>query len=296
VIDSPDAGAPLTARVEFPVPADSVDGQGVLFGEPGGPATTVSAPAGDAASSPPDPSPPAPSAAERAPVAREQARRPLEEMVEAGWAEALRPVAADIAAMGDFLRREVAAGRGYLPAGPNILRAFQQPFADVRVLIVGQDPYPTPGHPVGLSFSVAPDVRPLPRSLQNIFREYVDDLGYPMPSTGDLSPWTRQGVLLLNRVLTVTPGRPASHRGKGWEKVTDQAIRALVARGTPLVAILWGRDAQSLRPLLGNVPRIESPHPSPMSADRGFFGSRPFSRANALLHQQGGEPIDWRLP
>src|SRR5690606_27511947 len=159
--------------------------------------------------------------------AREQARRPLEEMVEAGWAEALRPVAADIAAMGDFLRREVAAGRGYLPAGPNILRAFQQPFADVRVLIVGQDPYPTPGHPVGLSFSVAPDVRPLPRSLQNIFREYVDDLGYPMPSTGDLSPWTRQGVLLLNRVLTVTPGRPASHRGKGWEKVTDQAIRAL---------------------------------------------------------------------
>jgi uracil-DNA glycosylase len=217
-------------------------------------------------------------------------------MVEAGWAEALRPVAADIAAMGDFLRREVAEGRGYLPAGPNILRAFQQPFADVRVLIVGQDPYPTPGHPVGLSFSVAPDVRPLPRSLQNIYREYADDLGYPIPSTGDLSPWTRQGVLLLNRVLTVTPGRPASHRGKGWEKVTDQAIRGLVARGTPLVAILWGRDAQSLRPLLGNVPRIESPHPSPMSADRGFFGSRPFSRANALLVQQGGEPIDWRLP
>src|SRR5690606_12981911 len=156
--------------------------------------------------------------------------------------------------------------------------AFQQPFADVRVLIVGQDPYPTPGHPVGLSFSVAPDVRPIPRSLQNIYREYTADLGYPTPSNGDLSPWSRQGVLLLNRVLTVTPGRPASHRGKGWERVTDQAIRALVARGTPLVAILWGRDAQSLRPLLGSVPRIESVHPSPMSADRGFFGSRPFSR------------------
>jgi uracil-DNA glycosylase len=201
-----------------------------------------------------------------------------------------------VAALGEFLRSEVSAGRGYLPAGVHVLRAFAQPLDAVRVLIVGQDPYPTPGHPIGLSFSVAPGVRPIPRSLQNIFRELVADLGGPAPSSGDLSPWADQGVLLLNRVLTVAPGVSGAHRGKGWEEVTDQAIRALVARGGPLVAILWGRDAQSLRPLLGPVPRIESAHPSPMSADRGFFGSRPFSRANALLAEQGGQPIDWRLP
>jgi uracil-DNA glycosylase len=223
-------------------------------------------------------------------------RRPLHETVEAGWADALEPVAGRIAAMGDFLRQEIAAGRAYLPAGPNVLRAFQQPFSDVQVLIVGQDPYPTPGHPVGLSFSVAPDVRPIPRSLQNIYREYAADLGHPLPTSGDLSPWSTRGILLLNRSLTVEPGRPASHRGKGWEHVTDQAINALVDRGTPLVAILWGRDAQSLRSLLGSVPCIESAHPSPMSADRGFFGSRPFSRANNLLVEQGGEPVDWVLP
>jgi uracil-DNA glycosylase len=221
--------------------------------------------------------------------------RPLPEIVEAGWAEALAPVEANIAAMGDFLRAEIAAGRSYLPAGPNVLRAFTQRFADVRVLIVGQDPYPTPGHPIGLSFSVAPDVHPIPRSLQNIYRELRSDLDVSVPATGDLTPWANHGVLLLNRVLTVTPGAPASHRGHGWEAVTDQAIRALVARGTPLVAILWGRDAQSLRPSLGSVPCIESAHPSPMSADRGFFGSRPFSRANELLIAQGAEPIDWAL-
>jgi uracil-DNA glycosylase len=222
--------------------------------------------------------------------------RPLAELVDPGWASALQPVAGQIAAMGDFLRAEIAAGRRYLPAGPNILRAFCQPFDDVRVLIVGQDPYPTPGHPVGLCFSVQPDVRPVPRSLQNIYRELGADLGLPAPANGDLTPWTKHGVLLLNRVLTVAPGAPASHRGKGWEIVTDQAIRALAARGTPLVAILWGRDAQSLAPLLDSVPRIESAHPSPMSADRGFFGSRPFSRANDFLVQQGGQPVDWRLP
>ena len=221
--------------------------------------------------------------------------RPLAEVVESGWAAALEPVSAQIAAMGEFLRAEVAAGRTYLPAGPNILRAFTQPFADVRVLIVGQDPYPTPGHPVGLSFSVEPDVRPVPRSLQNIYRELASDLGLPTPSNGDLTPWSRHGVLLLNRCLTVTPGKPASHRGKGWEVVTDQAIRALADRDAPLVAILWGRDAQSLGPLLGAVPRIESAHPSPMSADRGFFGSRPFSRTNAALAEQGAAPVDWSL-
>jgi uracil-DNA glycosylase len=208
----------------------------------------------------------------------------------------MEPVAGRVAAMGEFLRAELAAGRSYLPAGPNVLRAFSQPFDDVRVLIVGQDPYPTPGHAVGLSFSVGPDVRPLPPSLVNIFREYADDLGFPEPATGDLSPWAEHGVLLLNRALTVAPHRPAAHRGKGWEEVTERAIRGLAARGTPLVAILWGRDARNLRPLLGGVPCIESAHPSPMSARSGFFGSRPFSRANLLLVQQGAEPVDWKLP
>jgi uracil-DNA glycosylase len=221
----------------------------------------------------------------------------VREIVEIGWAEALAPVADRIAAAGEFLRAEIAAGRRYLPAGANILRAFTQPFDAVRVLIVGQDPYPTPGHAVGLSFSVEPGVRPLPRSLVNIFREYSDDLGLPTPSTGDLSHWAQRGVLLLNRVLTVEPGRPGSHRGKGWEEVTEQAIRALVARSAqPLVAILWGRDACTLRPMLTDVPCIESAHPSPMSADRGFFGSRPFSRANAMLADLGADPVDWALP
>lgn len=221
--------------------------------------------------------------------------KPLEEIVEAGWAKALAPVADRITAMGDFLRAENAAGRGYLPAGQNVLRAFQQPFDKVRVLIVGQDPYPTKGHPVGLSFSVAPDVSPVPRSLANIYAEYSKDLGHPTPSNGDLSPWAEQGVLLLNRVLTVAPGQPASHRGKGWEAVTEQAINALVGRSEPLVAILWGRDAATLKPMLGDVPYIESAHPSPLSASRGFFGSRPFSRVNELLDELGDEPIDWRL-
>ncbi len=223
-------------------------------------------------------------------------------IVDPGWADALEPVAGRIAAMGDFLRAEVAAGRRYLPSGENVLRAFKQPFAGVRVLIVGQDPYPTPGHAVGLSFSVAPEVRRLPGSLVNIFREYSEDLGYPTPATGDLTPWAERGVLLLNRVLTVQPGKPGSHRGRGWEEVTDQAIRALAARksagrvGGPLVAILWGRDARTLAPLLEGIPTVESAHPSPYSAANGFFGSRPFSRANHLLEQEGAEPVDWKLP
>lgn len=222
--------------------------------------------------------------------------RPLSEVVEAGWAQALAPVADDVARMGDFLREEVAAGRGYLPAGENVLRAFTRPFADVRVLIVGQDPYPTPGHAMGLSFSVLPDVRPVPRSLANIYRELVDDLGVAPPTSGDLSPWADRGVLLLNRVLTVSPGRPGSHRGKGWEAVTAQAISALVAREQPLVAVLWGRDAQGLVPMLGSTPVVASAHPSPLSASGGFFGSRPFSRVNDLLARAGADPVDWSLP
>ena len=221
---------------------------------------------------------------------------PLRTIIDPGWADALEPVAGRIAAMGDFLRAEVAAGRRYLPAGENVLRAFKQPMDSVKVLIVGQDPYPTPGNAVGLSFSVAPDVRRLPPSLVNIFTEYTADLGFPTPANGDLSPWTQRGVLLLNRVLTVAPGKPGSHRGKGWEEVTEQAIRALAGRRQPLVAILWGRDARTLAPLLDGAALISSAHPSPDSAGAGFFGSRPFSRANQLLEQQGAEPVDWKLP
>jgi uracil-DNA glycosylase len=222
--------------------------------------------------------------------------RPLAELVDPTWVPVLEPQIEAIAQLGAFLRAENAAGRGYLPAGENVLRAFRTPLDAVRVLIVGQDPYPTPGHPVGLSFSVGPDVHPLPKSLVNIFTEYCDDLGLPKPSNGDLSPWADRGVLLLNRVLTVQPGAPASHRGKGWEQVTETAIRGLVARGGPLVAILWGRDAQSLAPMLDDVPQIASPHPSPLSASRGFFGSRPFSRVNSALVAAGAEPLDWALP
>lgn len=220
---------------------------------------------------------------------------PLADIIAPDWADALEPVAADIARMGDFLRAENAAGRGYLPSGANVLRAFTLPLQDVRVLILGQDPYPTPSHPVGLSFSVAPDVRPLPKSLINIYRELQDDLGIPPAPNGDLTPWFEQGVLLLNRVLTVQPGKSATHRGKGWEAITQRAIEALAERGGPLVAILWGRDAQSVTRWLGDVPRIASAHPSPLSAHNGFFGSRPFSRANELLGRQGADPIDWDL-
>lgn len=222
-------------------------------------------------------------------------RKPLPELVAPDWADALAPVADRISAMGDYLRAELAAGRDYLPAGQNVLRAFSRPLADVKVLVVGQDPYPTRGHPVGLSFSVAPEVRPLPRSLTNIYAELEADLGIPPAPSGDLSPWFEQGVLLLNRVLTVRPGSPGSHRGKGWEEVTECAIDALAARGGPLVAILWGRDAQSLAPRLAGIPQIASAHPSPMSAHAGFFGSRPFSRTNAALVAAGGTEVDWRL-
>jgi uracil-DNA glycosylase len=215
--------------------------------------------------------------------------------LEAGWAAALEPVAPQIRAMGDFLRAEIRAGRSYLPAGDKVLRAFRQPFSQIRVLIVGQDPYPTPGHPIGLSFAVAADVRPLPRSLANIFTELESDLGVARPTSGDLTPWTEQGVLLLNRVLTVRPGAAGSHQGKGWEVVTEQAVRALTERDEPLVAILWGRQAQSLRPLLGGLPIVASAHPSPLSAASGFFGSRPFTRTNAALAEAGASPVDWSL-
>lgn len=221
---------------------------------------------------------------------------PLEELVHPTWVPVLKEEQANLTALGEFLREETNAGRPWLPAGSQILRAFRQPLPQICVLIMGQDPYPTLGHPVGLSFSVAPQVQPLPRSLTNIFKELVADLGVPAPRNGDLSPWSEQGVLLLNRVLTVQAGESGSHRGKGWESITEAAIRGLVARKKPLVAILWGRDAQSLVSLMPDVPIIASAHPSPLSAERGFFGSRPFSRANSLLERAGGKAIEWELP
>lgn len=221
--------------------------------------------------------------------------RPLADLVDPGWASALAPVEDDVHRMGAWLRDETAAGRPYLPAGADVLRAFTTPFDAVKVLVVGQDPYPTPGHPIGLSFAVDPAVRPVPRSLANIYKELSADVGVTPPAHGDLRAWSDQGVLLLNRVLTVRAGDAGSHRGKGWEAVTDQAVRALVGRGTPLVAVLWGAQAASVRPLLGDTPVVASAHPSPLSASRGFFGSRPFSQVNALLEEQGATPVDWSL-
>ncbi|MGZ4452040.1 MAG: uracil-DNA glycosylase [Nocardioides sp.] len=212
------------------------------------------------------------------------------------WAAALAPVEPRIEALGVYLREQLALGRPYLPDGDRVFAAFRRPLAEVRVLIVGQDPYPTPGHPIGLSFAVERHVRPLPASLRNIYRELASDLGVTPPEHGDLSAWSERGVMLLNRALTVRPGAPASHSGKGWEEVTGAAIEALAARGGPLVAVLWGRHAQSLRPLLGAVPCVESVHPSPLSAHRGFFGSRPFSQVDELLVAQGAAPMDWSLP
>lgn len=211
------------------------------------------------------------------------------------WLEPLAEVEEDISRMGEYLRKEVAEGRSCLPMDEHVLRAFHSDFDSVRVLIVGQDPYPTPGHAIGLSFAVSRDTHPLPRSLQNIFRELQSDLDVPIPSHGDLSGWSSQGVLLLNRVLTVSAGNPGSHRGRGWEAVTDCAIRGLVKRKKPLVAILWGKDAQGISPLLRGIPTIVGAHPSPLSASRGFFGSRPFSKANGYLINAAAEPIDWRI-
>jgi uracil-DNA glycosylase len=224
------------------------------------------------------------------------APHPVADLVDASWAPVLAPETERIANIGRFLRAEVAEGRHYAPGGPNVFRAFRQPMDHVRVLIVGQDPYPTPGHAMGLSFSVRPEVRPIPKSLQNIFRELHDDVGAPTPANGDLRPWEEQGVMLLNRVLTCELGHPASHRGIGWEAVTERAIRALGAREEPLVAILWGRDARATKPMLPNAHVIESPHPSPLSAHRGFFGSHPFSRASAWLEERTGRGVDWTLP
>ena len=230
------------------------------------------------------------------------ARLPLNELVAPDWAGALAPVEGQLRDVLDFLSTEVAGGHAVLPPPSNLLRAFRQPLADVRVLVVGQDPYPTPGHAVGLSFAVDGATRPIPRSLANVYKELDADLGLPPRIHGELGRWADQGVLLLNRVLSVRAGEAGSHRNKGWEAITAAAISALAGRGpksgapAPLVAILWGKDAGTVRPLLGSTPVIASAHPSPLSAARGFFGSRPFSRANTLLQEQGDGTVDWELP
>jgi uracil-DNA glycosylase len=211
------------------------------------------------------------------------------------WARAMEPVAGDIERILAAIDCEQEQGHQVLPARDRMLAAFESPLSSVRVLILGQDPYPTPGHAMGLAFSVGPQVHSVPRSLKNILTELHDDLDVSLPGHGDLSSWQRQGVMLLNRVLTVRAGQPGSHRHLGWQKVTDHATRVLVQRPVPLVALLWGRQAQSVVPILAGTTTIESAHPSPLSARRGFFGSRPFSRANAILHDLGEVGIDWRL-
>ncbi|WP_422936558.1 uracil-DNA glycosylase [Sinomonas sp. P47F7] len=220
------------------------------------------------------------------------AEAPLAALVHPEWARALAPVEGELRHALRTAAGDAAGGATVLPPPDAVLRAFREPLSAVKVLIVGQDPYPTPGHAMGLSFSVGAGVRPLPRSLANIFRELTDDVGRA-PLDGDLTAWAEQGVLLLNRVLTVRAGESAAHRRAGWEAVTDAAVRAVVGRGLPLVAILWGKDAQSMGSLLGLTPVIATAHPSPLSAARGFFGSRPFSRANSLLEAQRASPIEW---
>lgn len=212
------------------------------------------------------------------------------------WAQALQAYEPTLRRLGALLAQEHDAGTSFLPRPTHVLRALGTPLADVKVLIVGQDPYPTPGHSVGLAFSVDKSTRPLPRSLNNIYKELSSDLGIAPAAHGDLTAWAEQGVLLLNRVLTVAPGATGSHRRRGWEEITEAVIAALAAREQPLVSVLWGRDAQRLAPLLEGTAVIESAHPSPLSASRGFFGSRPFSRINDLLAAQGATGIDWKLP
>ena len=196
-----------------------------------------------------------------------------------------------------FLAKEYRTHTIY-PDMYDIFNAYiYTPYNDVKVCIIGQDPYHGPGQAHGLSFSVKPGVA-VPPSLQNIYKELNADLGYPIPTHGNLTAWTAEGVMLLNAVLTVRAGAPASHRGMGWETFTDRTIAALNKRKTPVVFMLWGAFAQSKENLITNPIHhiIASPHPSPFSANRGFFGSKPFSRANAFLEADGIAPINWEIP
>ena len=222
--------------------------------------------------------------------------RPLKELIAPDWAGALTDVENQIHAMGDFLRQELAEGRSYLPAGDNVLRAFSRPLADVRVLIVGQDPYPTPGHAVGLSFSVAPDVRPIPRSLQNIYQELNDDLGIPPAPHGDLSAWADQGVLLLNASLTVERGKAGSHSRIGWQTFTDAVIETLSRERSDIIFMLWGNYAKDKIRLIDADKHyiLTAVHPSPL-AGNGFIGCSHFASANQILESRGETPINWQV-
>ncbi len=215
------------------------------------------------------------------------------ESMHAGWQALLAGQEPLLASIEQRILTQVETGEVIAPQISMVMRAFETDPCDVRVLLVGQDPYPTLGHAVGLAFAVNHGVQPLPRSLQNILKELAADL--PRASTnGDLSNWQSQGVMLLNRHLTTSVGNTAAHLTVGWDVFTDAAISALVQlHGHSLVAVLWGNQAQTLVSKLGDARVIASAHPSPLSAHRGFFGSRPFSRCNELLTAAGLQPIDW---
>ena len=219
------------------------------------------------------------------------------------WRDVLEPVLATPEArkLGGFLRAEEAAGKAIYPPQGSRLRALElTPLDAVKVVILGQDPYHGPGQAMGLSFSVPGGVKH-PPSLRNIFKELADDCGIAPPTSGDLTTWAERGVLLLNNSLTVEAGQAGSHAGRGWDAITDACVAAVAARAEPAVFILWGSHAQAKASRIAelNAPTrhcvIRSPHPSPLSAHRGFFGSKPFSRANAFLEEAGHEPVDWRL-
>lgn len=198
-----------------------------------------------------------------------------------------------------FLDTETAAGKNILPPNSDRFLALEAtPLTQVKVVILGQDPYPTVGHAHGLSFSVLPSVKPLPRSLNNIHKEMLSDLGINNKDAGYLLAWAEQGVLLLNTVLSVEAGNAGSHQKKGWEQFTDAVIKAVNQQAQPVVFILWGAQAQKKSVLIDSMKHLilASAHPSPLSAKQGFFGSRPFSQANAFLHAQGRAAIHWELP
>src|SRR5690554_5782653 len=202
----------------------------------------------------------------------------------------------------EFLIAEKTAGRIVYPPGPQIFNALNStPLEQVKVVIIGQDPYHGPGQAHGLCFSVQPGVRP-PPSLVNIYKELESDIGMARPAHGFLESWARQGVLLLNSVLTVEQGQAASHRGKGWEQFTDAIIRLIAAKDEPVVFLLWGSYAQKKAAFVKSVEEggkhlvLKAPHPSPLSAHNGFFGCKHFSKTNAFLEQNGQPPIDWSLP
>jgi uracil-DNA glycosylase len=216
------------------------------------------------------------------------------------WLDAVGSVleTPELQSLRTFLADELRAGRGFYPQADRVFAALDAtPLDDVRVVILGQDPYHGRGQAMGLCFSVPAGV-PQPPSLRNIFQEVRDDLGIVPPSSGDLTPWAKRGVLLLNAVLTVSPGKPASHAGKGWERFTDRVIAELCVRREGVVFLLWGKYAQEKGAVIDRSRHhvLTAPHPSPYSAASGFFGCRHFSRANALLEVDGHTPIDWRLP